>query len=661
MAVPPRRALVLALVTFLLALHAWTAWTSTLGKGVAFDESAHLTAGYAYWTLNDYRLQPENGNLPQRWAGLAVMPLSPRLDPDAAPRFWSASDVWRIGQEFLYESGNSPELLLATSRAAMTLWGVAAGLLVFVWSRRLWGTAGGLLSLSLCAGSATVLAHAPLVTSDMCAAVCLLAATGAFWAFLEKPGRGRLAASLALTGLCAIAKFSFLLLPAIYAVLFFWHEATKPSALSRARLLGSLGRLLPLVILHAGAALLVIWAAFGFRYEAAAPGLPAAANLYVPWEELLPEQGARRMLLVALKEHQILPQAFTHGLAYVLRASEARGAFAAGEVSTTGWWWFFPYAFVLKSTFAELLVVIALAALATRRWIARKPQITNDLRRLAPLLVLLGVYGLASLTSNLNIGHRHILPLYLPLFVCAGALLHPGAGRIARGCAALVGLLLAVETTRTYPNYFSYFNAFAGPPETRFEHLVDSSLDWGQELPALASWLAANRRPEEPVYLTYFGVGDPRHEGISAIQFAPYSTLWRPPRIEPLEPGLYCVSATILQDSYSLVNGPWTDAKENTFQILAALRRDSPALFDGIISSKGDAKARQAWLFERLRFARLSNYLKLKKPEAVINSAILVYRLEHDEIAIAVDADTREFVRLLESAAEGRAAVKAAP
>jgi hypothetical protein len=43
---------------------------SLADKCVTFDETAHLPAGYAYWRFNDYRLNPENGVLPQRLAGL---------------------------------------------------------------------------------------------------------------------------------------------------------------------------------------------------------------------------------------------------------------------------------------------------------------------------------------------------------------------------------------------------------------------------------------------------------------------------------------------------------------------------------------------------------------------------------------------------------------
>ena len=68
-----RQSLEWVAVACLLAVHATLAWTSTLGMGPTFDEPAHIASGLSYWRFNDYRLQPENGNLPQRWCALTLM------------------------------------------------------------------------------------------------------------------------------------------------------------------------------------------------------------------------------------------------------------------------------------------------------------------------------------------------------------------------------------------------------------------------------------------------------------------------------------------------------------------------------------------------------------------------------------------------------------
>lgn len=661
MAFPKRSTTTTALVALLLAAYVWIGWSASLGKGPAFDESAHLTAGYSYWKFNDYRLQPENGNLPQRWAALPLLALEPRLAPRDAPARWMAADVWKIGQRFLYESGNPPELMLAAGRAAMTLWGVACGLLVFFWSKRLWGSAGGVFSLTLFAGSATLLAHGPMITSDVTAAFCLLAATAAFWRQLEEPGRLHLALSLALTGLAAIAKFSVLLLPPIYGALLVWHFLACPkTGDARPVWIRIASRVGALIAAHVATATLVVWAAFGFRYQAEAPGLPPLPDFYVPWNNLLPANGARRHILLALREYRLLPEAYTHGLAYVLRASEARGAFAAGQVSSTGWWWFFPYTFLLKSSLTELGAVLFLAVAAAHRWLRNvNTNAARDLRRLVPLLVFVAIYGGASITSNLNIGHRHILPLYLPLFIVAGALLR--VGRLGRVAAAVLALGQGIETARTYPSYLAYFNPLGGHPDQRWRHLIDSSLDWGQELPALGEWLRKHRRDNESVYLAYFGVGDPRHEGIEATQFAPFSSIWTEPTIHPLTPGLYCISATILQDAYSPLNGRWTPQRERVFKDISGYFLAHPEAWHGYAFKEGTEAERLRWNYERARFARIAQYLRMRRPEAVIGHSILVYRLDAREVSSAIDLPMEGLVELLESAIRAQEDFKAAP
>lgn len=644
------RPIATALVATVLALYAWTAWSATLRKGPAFDESAHLVAGTAYWAHNDYRLQPENGNLPQRWVGLAMSAIQPHLAPAETSAEWSRSNVWRIGQKFLFESGNSPEWLLAAGRGAMTLWGVACGLLVFFWSRSLWGDAGGLLSLTLFAGSPTLLAHGPLITSDTAAAFCLLAATGAFWRQLKNPGLGPLAISLVLTGLASIAKFSVLLLPAIYGLLLAWHFLRHPSSPAK-----TAARIAGLVSAHAVAALLFVWAAFGFRYSAAAAGMPTLVDFYIPWEHLLPQEGPRRWFLILLKDYRLLPEAYTHGLAYVLKASEARGAFAAGQFSQTGWWWFFPYAFLIKSTLAELAALIVcgtLALLLAKR--GGKQSSPGRLDRLAPLLVFASVYGGAAIFSNLNIGHRHILPLYLPLFIITGALLRPSVGLRLRMIACTLLVAQTVEAVVARPFFLAHFNLLAGPADQRWKHLVDSSLDWGQELPALGDWLREKSHPSEPLHLTYFGVGDPRHEGITATSFAPYFASWTTPVLKPLSPGLFCISATSLQDPYSPYAGPWTQQKENTFAQLRRRIASEPEAWGGPVLNDGTVLEQLRWHFERARFARLAQYLRVRPPDAVIGRSILVYRLDAREIALAGDLPTGQIAELIEKAIKAK-------
>src|SRR5439155_6460140 len=121
---PLRRCLVVASIILLLALY-WLLATSALrDKCNTCDEIIHLAGGCSYWLNNDYRLQPENGNLPQRWHALPMILTGAKL-PAAADPDWKTSEVWRLGRSFFYDVGNDADTMLARGRAMAALLSVA--------------------------------------------------------------------------------------------------------------------------------------------------------------------------------------------------------------------------------------------------------------------------------------------------------------------------------------------------------------------------------------------------------------------------------------------------------------------------------------------------------------------------------------------------------
>ena len=656
---------VTATVAALLALHWWLGVSATFAKSVTSDETAHLTGGYSYWRFNDYRLQPENGNLPQRWGALPLLLEKPRLEPAEEPEWWSLSHVWLISHKFFFASGNNTDFMLATARAMMAGWSVATGLLVFAWSRRLWGDGGGLFSLAFYALSATTLAHGPLVTSDMTVTFCLLAATGAFWRHLQRLDVGSLAVSLGATALTCVAKFSFLLLVPVYALLILWRVA-EPAPLpgvwrGQPRTFpgrgARFGVLAASALLHGVAAWVVIWAFFGFRYSAFAPDLPPGWKFYLPWQVVLPDSGFWRDLISVARQWHVLPEAFLQGFAYVRYAAAERGAFLNGDYSNTGWVTFFPYAFLVKSFLAELGVFALAVGVAAAHWRrANVRSILGDLRRGAPLLVLFVIYWAFSLASHLNIGHRHILPIYPILFILAGVIVRPAAHRWLCGAAGALVTFAAVESMVIRPHYLAYFNALAGGPANGWRHLADSSLDWGQDLPGLAQWVRSHRQPNETVYVANAGQSDFRYEGIPAEPLAPYYYHYQPRRWQKLQPGLYCVSATQLDDVYSPFRGPWIPAREAAYQRLRLQLSDEMAAGrrDTLIAEFGEGPSKLLWDLDRLRFARLAQYLRLRRPDAMVGYSILIYRLSRDEVHAAEDGTATELADVMERALQGR-------
>ena len=250
--------------------------------------------------------------------------------------------------------------------------------------------------------------------------------------------------------------------------------------------------------------------------------------------------GAKGVAIQWMAKHHLLPEAYLYGAAYILMHLE-RYAFWNGDYSTSGWRLFFPYCFLVKTPLPLLALAGTLAAIALRR--LKLERRTSSLYEIVPLWSLIGVYACIAISSTLNIGHRYILPLYPPLFILCG-----GAAAWLRSKRATMRMLLPVllalflvESARAYPHYLAYFNQITGR-EHAYEHLADSSLDWGQDLPGLKQWLDRHGwdgSPKRRVFLTYFGTAEPEHYGIRA-SLLPVERI--PPNPSPPQPGLYCVT-----------------------------------------------------------------------------------------------------------------------
>jgi len=650
---PSRKTLAAALL--LLVLHFVLAVSSKLHECTTSDEIVHLTGGYTYWKFNDYRLQPENGNLPQRWVAIPAW-ISGAKFPDLDQEYWRTSDAWVMGHEFFYETGEDHFPRLMAARAMTALFGVALGVLVFLWSRRLFGTPGAFVSLTFFVFSPTLLAHGGLATSDVCMALFMLASVGAYWRHLGRPGSTGFALSAVVLGLACVAKFSAALLGPMLVLCGLVHLATRR---------GEFWRVLRSAAGHVLVAFVIIWAFYGFRYSAFSPAVPAADQFIAAWSDLNARIGTTGKLIHVLADHHVLPEAFLYGASYVADSSSQRGAFLNGEYSVFGWKSFFLWTFALKTTIPFILAASLGIWVSVRSRIVAGADRARHLQRLlpyTPLAALFLVYWAVSIRSHLNIGHRHLIPTYPVLFILVGSL-GTWLARPLRPRALVVAGLLAWHTAESlwiYPNYLAYFNELEGGPSKGYLHLVDSSLDWGQDLPGLKAWLDANLRQGETAYLSYFGTGEPRYYHMPAKRLAYMNAFLEDEPYIPLGPGVYCVGATMLQQVYSSVQGPWTVEREKEYQFLRTFEpafrsyaedaRTRDNLIKALPAEKW-TKSRDRFL--HLRFARLCYYLRVRKPDAMIGYSIFVYRLSAEEVRAATGGSLRDWSALIERSADG--------
>jgi hypothetical protein len=212
-----------------------------------------------------------------------------------------------------------------------------------------------------------------------------------------------------------------------------------------------------------------------------------------------------------------------------------------GRRSTTGWWYFFPTTFAVKTPIPLLLFV---AAGIASFWKRRRDLTT------ACLWIPVVVYFAFAATSRLNIGHRHLLPIYPFLFaVAAQGVTWTWKTRII-GMKPLVIVLLVWYgwgTIRVHPHYLAYFNEITGGPRNGYRWLVDSSLDWGQDLIGLRDYMRSKGIPA--IKLSYFGTAEPDYYGIPCERL-PGLPIPRPMERRVRRGDLLAISATHLQGLY---------------------------------------------------------------------------------------------------------------
>jgi 4-amino-4-deoxy-L-arabinose transferase-like glycosyltransferase len=599
-----RNLLTLAAGAILLALFWWLATSAARHHSQTSDELPHIAAGYVYDKFGDYRMHAENGNLPQRLFGLAPLALDAKFPMDR--EFWENSVYWQLGWDFLYGLDNPTDEIVARARAINALLAVGLGAFIFSVAWRWHGRAGGLLALGFYALCPNFLAHGALATSDIAGALFLTLASWFFWRHLERRDlTSGLIAALA-SGLALVAKFNGILIAPIFAIL------GAVDALGRSgngKQVARLGGNILLAVAQAAGAAVVIWAFFGFRYSAQGAGTPPILHFAWPWDDMLHSLGWKAPIVRAAIATHVMPEGWLYGLTNVLAGADARPAFLAGDYNLHGWPQFFPTVFIAKTPLAMLVALLIALVLAWLRWRQGGDAARCDWLRLAPLAVPALVVGLTAVASSLNIGHRHILAVYPVLFVAVGGLFRLRGKWLVLPCVLLASQAWASFAIRPY--YLSFFNSVAGGPETAYRLVTDSSLDWGQDLPALRDWIDANRRPGEKFYLSYFGSAWPPHYGVRPTIFLPAINIARPP-FHPytFEPGIYAVSATSLSEVYSGYSGPWTPALQARYEKLPA-------------DSEG---------FDRLRFSRLCKYLQHRRPDAEPGYSILVFRLTAPEI-----------------------------
>lgn len=422
-----------------------------------------------------------------------------------------------------------PDLINRARVAMSAAIGVPLVLVVFAWLKRRRGLAAGALGGALLAFSPSVIAHASLATTDAAFTLFSLVALAALVWYRARPTSGRFLVVGAAIGTALAAKQSAIFLfpvALVWLAEIEWERRNGARAWPRTS-----GRVVLKLVGLAALAFLVDWAWYGF---AVGPLLgPGIAHETAP---RFFGAGPRGAWLQHVAETVPVPASINTTLMQIGHGLRGHPAFLMGERSDHGFRLYFPLAILVKSTAAELLLAVIGLVLFVRDRAWRDPVA----RLWALSFVTIG--GLAVL-STINIGHRYVLVLY-PLMVLLavdrlGVVARRSSRRFAAGAAVLVLLQVGAASTIS-PHYLAYFNRLAGGPSEGYRYLVDSSLDWGQDLPSLKATL--DRLGGGRATISYFGSVPPSVYGIDAVPWGDdrelNSTRW------------LVVSATHLQGVY---------------------------------------------------------------------------------------------------------------
>lgn len=520
--------------------------TSACLKSPTYDEQGYIARGYAYVKLGDRHILIGTPMMLNAWNALPLLAL-PDVNLETDHPTWEGTDFHDVGAHFLWESGNDVDSIVFWARVPTMILSLLLAATAYRWAREMYGPRAGWLALFLTVLSPNILAHARLTTTDLGLAFFFFLATYRLWRYLQARTWANLLWAGVALGLLQGTKFSALLIAPVWVAVggawVFFGERRQGEPWPR--------RALSLALAGVGMAAIgffVLWATYGFEIAPLTEGgipIPAATH-FRQWMDISGRLAGE--------------------------ATRRAPAFLAGRYSDTGWWYYFPVAFLLKTPLPTLILLLWAAVLSLfslrRLSDAAFPLWRCELAVVLPPLI----YFTLSLTSKLNLGYRYLLPVLPFAFVYVSKIADPVL-RIAYSvpsrstqyamrntqyairntryaiCAALIGWY-ALGSILIYPHYLAYFNELAGGPDGGWRYLVDSNIDWGQDAVLLRRYL--DERGVDRVKLAWFGESRPEYYGLD------YEPLpgWPPNRenaatrtFSPVAPapGVYAISVTNLQ------------------------------------------------------------------------------------------------------------------
>lgn len=492
-------------MVIVLLLAYWLMISSMARKSATVDESSHIHRGLAYVIegATQFRLgHPVIGSAIASFGGL----LEPDLIFPKEHSAWSEGQWGVAGMIFMWESGQNGLRILFLSRLTGVFFALLLGAVVYRWGRDWLGAWSGLGASILVVLDPNVIAHARLVTNDVSVTLCYVLCIYGFWRWHRQPHPRFIFLSGLGLGLGLALKYTAAVLVPTLGLLALWLAFRRRS--------------LQPIIAAIGVGMvawLFIWAAFGFDLR------PLPGGVF--WDDLLWQ---------------------------IQYLGNIPNVYLNGEISNTGWWYYFPLAFFFKAPLSTLLLIL----LATVFFLFGKgwQQLFINTDWLF-CFIPAAIYLLFTQIMALNIGYRYLINAFpfVMLLVIKGLIPQNYPSWHEKRGAIFVGGLIAgtaIASMSIWPNYIPHFNWLAGGQEGGWRILSDSNVDWGQDLVALREWQIETGHE---LNLSYFGTAYPSTYG---LRFEPMPT-WVPGAEQQLPnrqtyypvnpaPGYYAISVTNL-------------------------------------------------------------------------------------------------------------------
>lgn len=449
---------------------------SMMNNSATFDEPNIITSGYSYWKTGDYRLTFEHPPLAKLIAGFPLLFISPQPVLPLESEEWQLSATpegafiqqWQFSQNFFFRMNNDAETMLLYSRIPFLFIGVLLGVYMYSFTKKLLlkhqitehhAIYGAFFALFLYTFSPLMLAYTTLAITDVAITAFFFITIYYAWQWTETKRMRDLLLCGLFFGLANATKFTGLYIISVLMVLFIFiiyseKEKRKEKMIVVAKAF--------LIILFMG--VFIVGATYGFTNSSS----------------------------------------YIDGFTFVREHSTVgHNAYLFGEYNAEGWWYYFIVAFVVKTPIPFMIFLAAALFFMDKekRCIAKETVF---------LLVPAILYFVAFMLNNINIGVRHILPVYPFIFVFAATeittQLTKHKSKILISITALCIAWSIIAIFFITPHYLAYFNEFVGGPDNGAKVLLDSNIDWSQDISRLEKWLKQNNLKEDPQYYAIFSL-----------------------------------------------------------------------------------------------------------------------------------------------------------